>query len=506
MNHTVRKIIRDLGLKNEFARVMVLRSPFDFLSAVLNANMLESFIRIMERGEGESLSNAFWKFLIFSMLLFGYNATIWATISIKTDMMFHKRLRLRLMDSMLSRTEQEMDRLSAGDWITRLNMDVDKTADYITCPFNFMHAMIASVNLILSSVILVFLNPKLFTVTVLVMIPFFILSSFVIIRKIPYYRRKAQESQAEYTNWMEPIVDAGDAITIFDGEEIVLREVEEKSLNITLLLGEEVTNLKYMFYDCIDLKSIKFISTLITKKSIDMSYMFYKCESLDSLNDISEWISTNVRKLSFIFYGCKSLKKLPDISKWNTSKVTDMNSIFYGCSLLEELPDISKWNTSKVTDMSYMFYECASLKELPDISKWDTINVTDMSYMLYGCASLKELPDISKWNTINVTDMSYMFYGCESLIKLHDFSKWNKSSVKNMSNMLRNCGKLKKIKGIFKSVTSKLENISSMFYGCSSLEKLPDISNLKKEKLKDFSNLFGNCNSLKENPNGILNN
>ena len=232
MNHTVRKIIRDLGLKNEFARVMVLRSPFDFLSAVLNANMLESFIRIMERGEGESLSNAFWKFLIFSMLLFGYNATIWATISIKTDMMFHKRLRLRLMDSMLSRTEQEMDRLSAGDWITRLNMDVDKTAEYITCPLNFMHAMIASVNLILSSVILVFLNPKLFTVTVLVMIPFFILSSFVIIRKIPYYRRKAQESQAEYTNWMEPIVDAGDAITIFDGEEIVLREVEEKSLNI----------------------------------------------------------------------------------------------------------------------------------------------------------------------------------------------------------------------------------------------------------------------------------
>ena len=64
------------------------------------------------------------------------------------------------------------------------------------------------------------------------MIPFFILSSVVIIRKIPYYRRKAQESQPEYTNWMEPIVEAGDAITIFDGEEMVLRKVEEKSLNI----------------------------------------------------------------------------------------------------------------------------------------------------------------------------------------------------------------------------------------------------------------------------------
>ncbi len=95
-----------------------------------------------------------------------------------------------------------------------------------------MHAMIATVNLILSSVILIILNPKLFSVAVLVMIPFFILSSVVIIRKIPYYRKRAQESHAGYTNWMEPIVEAGDAITIFDGEEIVMRKVEEESLAI----------------------------------------------------------------------------------------------------------------------------------------------------------------------------------------------------------------------------------------------------------------------------------
>ena len=31
---------------------------------------------------------------------------------------------------------------------------------------------------------------------------------------------------------MEPIVEAGDAITIFDGEEIVMRKVEEESLAI----------------------------------------------------------------------------------------------------------------------------------------------------------------------------------------------------------------------------------------------------------------------------------
>lgn len=229
MNHKVRNIVKELGLQKDLALVMILRAPFDFLSAVLNANMLESFIRLVERKSEESLTVTFWGFFIFVMLLFGYNLTIWATISIKTDMMFHKRVRRKLMDSMLSLTEQEMEKLSYGDWITRLNMDVDKTADYITCPLNFMHALIASVNLILSSVVLIFINFKLFTVAVLFMIPFFVLSSVVIIRKIPFYRRKSQELQAGYTNWMQPIVEAGDTIRIFDGEEIVMRKIEEES-------------------------------------------------------------------------------------------------------------------------------------------------------------------------------------------------------------------------------------------------------------------------------------
>ena len=74
--------------------------------------------------------------------------------------------------------------------------------------------------------------PNKLTLLRVFMIPFFILSSVVIIRKIPYYRKRAQESHAGYTNWMEPIVEAGDAITIFDGEEIVMRKVEEESLAI----------------------------------------------------------------------------------------------------------------------------------------------------------------------------------------------------------------------------------------------------------------------------------
>ena len=126
----------------------------------------------------------------------------------------------------------------------------------------------------------------------------------------------------------------------------------------------------------------------------------------------------NITNMSYMFSNCVSLSSLPDISKWNTSKVTNMNHMFFSCKSLSLLPDISKWNTSKVTNMSYMFSNCVSLSLLPDISKWNTSNVTDISGMFGYCSSLSSLPDISKWNTSNVTKMSKMFRDCKESLNI----------------------------------------------------------------------------------------
>ena len=232
MNHKVIRILKELGLWKTFVIVMILRSPFDFLNSMLNANMLESFIRLTDQRDGDNLSRTFWIFLMFTLLLFAYNASVWATVAVKTDMMLHRRLRMKLLESMLSRTLQEMEEYSEGDWITRINNDVDKVADYLTAPINFMHSMIAVVNLVFSSMILIMLNPTLFGVSIFLMIPFFILSGIVIVRNIPKFRKNAQESFARYTNWTAPIVEAGDAITVFDGQDIVLDKMREESERI----------------------------------------------------------------------------------------------------------------------------------------------------------------------------------------------------------------------------------------------------------------------------------
>ena len=232
MNRKVRKILRETGMTRDFILIMILRAPFDFINAILSANMLESFIHMAERKEEGELLSTFGMFLLFTVILFGYNMFVWAVVSMKINIRFIKKLRMRVYKSLLRRTGQEMEELSAGDWISRLNSDIDKTDLYLVGPLNFMHLLIASVNMTLSAAVLFMLNRTMLAVSLLVTLPFFYLSSVVVIRKVPVFKKNSREHYAKFTNWMEPVVAASESIRIFDGEELVLAKAEEESLKI----------------------------------------------------------------------------------------------------------------------------------------------------------------------------------------------------------------------------------------------------------------------------------
>lgn len=232
MNKKAIRILKETGMMRDFIFMMILRAPFDFLNAVLASNMLESFIRLVERKEEGELFPNFGIFLLFTILLFGYNMFVWAVVSMKINIRFIKKLRMRVYKSLLSRTQQEMEKLSAGDWISRLNSDIDKTDLYLVGPLNFMHMVIAVVNITMSAVVLFFLNRTMLFAALAVTLPFFFLSSVVVIKKIPVFKKRSREHYARFTNWMEPVVNSSEAIKIFEGEELVLKKAHEESLLI----------------------------------------------------------------------------------------------------------------------------------------------------------------------------------------------------------------------------------------------------------------------------------
>ena len=209
----------------------------------------------------------------------------------------------------------------------------------------------------------------------------------------------------------------------------------ESITGINYLNTSEVTNMAWMFADCVKLTSID-LSNFNTSKVTNMSYMFRGCERLTSL-DVSNFNTSKVTDMESMFGDLTALTSL-DVRNFNTANVTNMSVMFCGCDNLTSL-DVSNFNTSKVTDMSHMF-RCKALKSI-DLSNFNTSNVTKMSYMFYNGIALTSL-DLSSFNTSKVTEMWLMFAGCSQLKTIYVSDGWSTAAVTASGNMFNSCTSL----------------------------------------------------------------
>ena len=253
---------------------------------------------------------------------------------------------------------------------------------------------------------------------------------------------------------------------------------------------KNVTDMSYMFYDCIKLPSLN-LSKFNTAKVTDMSYMFSGCQKLPSL-DLSKFNTANVTNMSNMFDDCNKLSSLTLSESFNTVNVTNMAEMFKNCRELSSL-DISKFNTVKVKSMSSMFYGCNKLSSLTLSESFNTAEVTNMSYMFLGCNQLSSLTFSESFNTAKVTNMSYMFYHCINLPSLN-LSKFNTAKVKDMSYMFYECNKLTSL-NLSHFNTAEVTNMSYMFRGCSQLPSL-DLSNFNTAKVTNMLYMFSGCSTL----------
>ena len=253
---------------------------------------------------------------------------------------------------------------------------------------------------------------------------------------------------------------------------------------------KNVTDMSYMFYDCIKLPSLD-LSNFNTAKVTSMYSMFSGCNNLSSLI-LSNFNTANVTDMANMFDDCNKLSSLTLSESFNTMNVTNMTEMFKNCRELSSL-DISKFNTAKVKYMSSMFYGCNKLSSLTLSESFNTAEVTNMSYMFLGCNQLSSLTFSESFNTAKVTNMSYMFYHCINLPSLN-LSKFNTAKVKDMSYMFYECNKLTSL-NLSHFNTAEVTNMSYMFRGCSQLPSL-DLSNFNTAKVTNMSYMFSGSSTL----------
>lgn len=232
MNKDVYRMLKEAGVAKLYLIMLVLRSPFDILNSVLLANMIQSFLRLAELGTDVGLWKNVWFYMILTVLLFGYNMTIWSTIAVKSGVLLQKNLRRKVFSKIMELEPQDLCGTLGADWVTRLNNDIDKACSYLNSPINFMHMVIAIVNLCISSVILMFMNTELYVIGIVWVLAAFVLNAFWISGKIPMYKANSQKSLVEYTELIDLSAKNREVLAIFEGEAILREKICEKSERI----------------------------------------------------------------------------------------------------------------------------------------------------------------------------------------------------------------------------------------------------------------------------------
>ena len=194
--------------------------------------------------------------------------------------------------------------------------------------------------------------------------------------------------------------------------------------DLTHLNLSSVTNVSYMFYNCIVLKEVKMPSLPAVT---NCAFMFNGCKSLQSVT-LPELPS--VTNCTFMFNGCKSLQS---ITLQSLPSVTSCYGMFEYCSSLQSL---TLQSLPSVTNCTEMFYGCKSLQSL----YIDMPNCNNFTIFAVNCVSLHtvEIVDVRKANVLD-------FGGCLSLqnvtcveelpkckISFKDSSKLTLDSVTNI--------------------------------------------------------------------------
>ena len=279
-----------------------------------------------------------------------------------------------------------------------------------------------------------------------------------------------------------------------------------------------ISDMSYMFYNCISLVSIN-LENFITSNylSIDLSYMFYNCQELETITFNLVDKSFGINKIDYMFYNCSKLSEI-SLRSFNSFYDLNMSYLFYNCQSLTKIDLID--NYFKVIDTRQMFYNCTSLEQLTFYPYAIKENI-NMSKMFYNCNKLQNITFKKENSYFEPNDMSSMFYNCTSLLSL-DLNKFKSTYLEYISYVLYNCTNLinfnisssdfsneliKDMRGIFQNCesielldlttfhTPNVEIMWNMFSGCSKLKYLY-IENFDTSKVTDMQSMFSECKSL----------
>lgn len=223
-----RKLVKRIGNGRKYLFLLILRAPFDALRTWMLASLMKAVFLCLETQKADRLFTICVIFGLLCAVLFFYNGTIWsiyAAFSAKVEI----RMQRGLLDKLFGLSLRKVESHLGGEWLTRINGDVQSAMMMMNGPMNMPHLVVAILNTMLSSVLMLGNSVPLFGVTMLFIIPHLWLNYKVVLKKIPQLKEEAQKALAENTASIKPLITEAEAIWIYEAEELLMRQCEESS-------------------------------------------------------------------------------------------------------------------------------------------------------------------------------------------------------------------------------------------------------------------------------------
>ena len=224
----LKKLLKASDCTAKFLILLLLRSPFDAVFTIINAIFLQQAFNAITRNNADSLAFACLSYGIANTCLFLYNGTVWS-IYAPFVVRMEAWLRVRVFQKIASFSYQRIEEAPPGDWLTRLNTDVQMP---FSQPIHFPHAICAVINICVSAVILWHLNSIVFGWVILFVIPHILVSQFLIARALPGLNKKRLEATAKNTSELTSLITCADIAALYDGQEFLISRFEQSSLEL----------------------------------------------------------------------------------------------------------------------------------------------------------------------------------------------------------------------------------------------------------------------------------
>ena len=228
MYREMKKLLISTGSGLKFIILLFFRSPVDLCMTVIQALFLQNAFNAIEQEDSGQLLFVCITFLIASFSIFLYNGTVWS-IYAPFVVRMESKLHLKLFDKIARLSCERMEQTSQGEWVTRLNTDVQMP---FSQPLHLPHAVNAILRILGSSLAIWMINPQVLGWVMLFNIPHIIISELFVAGRMPNLSKKAIEATAKNTGEFSTLINCAETAILYDGQDYLMKRFELSSREI----------------------------------------------------------------------------------------------------------------------------------------------------------------------------------------------------------------------------------------------------------------------------------